>query len=141
MAAGDTLGTDIVAAIDGLSAASRSDSLLCWRAISGAIATDLGNGTVPTLSAAWLVASVSSSSSAVARTRYAVNTSGGDVTMTLPAAVAGNAGMGINFKKLSSANNVVISSASLIDGAATVSITAQWSSVTVYSTGSTWYID
>ena len=72
----------------------------------------------------------------------AVNATSGAVTITLPAA-AGCTGRRYDIKKVdSSANAVTIdgNSAETIDGAATYALSAQYSSVTIISNGSGWYI-
>lgn len=99
-------------------------------------ADSLVGGGVP---GTWAVASRSADFTAAVWTRYAVNTTSADVTATLPAASTCT-GKGIAFKKILPANGLIISSTDLIDGRLAQTLTAQWSSVTVYSTGSTWYI-
>lgn len=93
---------------------------------------------IPTLPGTWLVSSKAADFTAAVWTRYAVNTTIADVTATLPAAST-CAGKGIFFKKIASANNMVIASTDLIDGSAALTYTALWSPLTLYSTGATWY--
>lgn len=80
----------------------------------------------------------STSFTAAVGNHYRVDTSGGSVTATLPAAAAANEGQEISFIKIAAANTMTLSSASLINGETTQAVTAIWDAVTVRSTGSTW---
>lgn len=69
------------------------------------------------------------------------NAAGGAITVSLPAAAA-SSGKRLTVKKIdASANAVTIdgSGAETIDGAATVSLTAQYQSITIVCDGSTWW--
>lgn len=71
----------------------------------------------------------------------AVDTTGGNVTITLPAA-SGNAGLVLTMKKTVAANSLIIdgNGAETIDGAANVTLTAQYDYRTVVCNGSNWLI-
>lgn len=71
-----------------------------------------------------------------------VDTSGGAVTVTLPA-VAGTEGRSYVIKKITTDANAVTvdgDSGDLIDGATTYVITAPYESITILSTGSAWWV-
>lgn len=68
-----------------------------------------------------------------------VDTTAGSVTITLPPVRAAT-GREYNFKKTVAANTVTLASSALIDGASTLAFTTQWTSYTLYSTGTTWRI-
>ena len=72
---------------------------------------------------------------------YLVATSGGDVTITLPAA-ATCTNMVLGFKKLQAANNMILDpdGSETIDGAATKSFSDQWTFVNIISNGTNWFI-
>ena len=67
--------------------------------------------------------------------------SGGNVTITLYAA-SGNSGKIIQVKKMVAANSVIVdgNSSETIDGATTVTITAQYYNLTIVCDGSNWHI-
>ena len=67
--------------------------------------------------------------------------SGGNVTITLYAA-SGNSGRVLHVKKLVAANSVIIdgNSSETIDGDTTVTITAQYTSLSLVCDGSNWHI-
>lgn len=69
------------------------------------------------------------------------DTTGGNVTVTLPAADAAP-GRVFHVKKLVAANTLTIAAAGsdLIDGAATVAVTTQWQTTTVLSVGTAWRV-
>lgn len=69
-----------------------------------------------------------------------VNTTGGDVTVNLPAAAT--AVRAVHIKKLVAANTVTIDpdGAETIDGSSTVAFTAQYESVSLVSDGSNWHV-
>lgn len=71
-----------------------------------------------------------------------VDTTAGNVTVTLPTA-ASAVGQAYVVKKVAGANNAVIdgNGAETIDGAATQTITTLWASMTVRSTGTTWWVE
>ena len=75
---------------------------------------------------------------------YRVDTSGGNVTATLETPSSANQGQLIELKKIVGANNMIVSSSALIDGAASVTIaggsTGAFQSLSVRSTGTTWDI-
>ena len=67
-----------------------------------------------------------------------VNATGGAVTITLPSP---DEGVVCNVKKIdASANAVIVASAALIDGAASVNTTIQWESLSFAADGTTWSI-
>jgi hypothetical protein len=72
---------------------------------------------------------------------YLVDTTGGTVTMTLPLAST-VPGKKFTFKKLVAANTLTVSATSpnTIDGAATLSWTARWTTNRFVSDGITWYL-
>ena len=127
------LGAAIDAATQALSSDDQENTGKVWTALATPIATAIdttGRAVVPK----------SGDFSAVIGDHYRVDASGGDVTATLPVPGAGNAGMDITFKKTTAGHSMILASASLIDGSASVSYAAQWTSVRVRSTGSTWDI-
>lgn len=69
-----------------------------------------------------------------------VTTSGGNVTLTLPAA-ASVAGFRVDVKKLDAANTLTLdgAGAETIDGAATVAWTTQYQTVSIVSDGTQWW--
>lgn len=69
-----------------------------------------------------------------------VDTTGGSVTLTLPAAGTVR-GQWFVVKKLVAANTVTLdgASAETIDGAATLAFTTQYQAVTIYSDGTEWW--
>ena len=71
-----------------------------------------------------------------------VDTTSGNVTVTLPTA-ASAAGQAYVVKKVAGGNNAVIDAAGaeLVDGAATQTISTLWASLTVRSTGTTWWLE
>lgn len=87
--------------------------------------------------------SISSSGSITVGTAswYLVATSGGDVTITLPAAAACT-NMVLGFKKLQAANNMILNPDGLetIDGVLTKSFSDRWTFVNIISNGSNWFI-
>ena len=72
-------------------------------------------------------------------TLVTVDTSGGNVTLTLPtpSAVTGHR---VEVKKLTAANTLTVSSSANIDGAPTLAWTTQYQSYSLVSTGTTWVI-
>lgn len=68
-----------------------------------------------------------------------VTTSGGNVTLTLPAP-ADVPGFRVEVKKLTAANTLTLSSSANIDGAATLAWTTQYQSYRLVSDGGTWHI-
>lgn len=72
-------------------------------------------------------------------TFIAVTTSGGSVTLTLPAPATA-VGALITVKKMDAANTVTLSSSANIDGASTLAWTTQYQSFNVVSDGVTWHI-
>lgn len=106
-------------------------SSLPSQALMDALITSLVVPTVQAKSAAF---------TAVVGYHYRVDTTGGDVTATLPAPSAANAGTDVTFKKLVAANFLNVAAAALIDGATPAQLAAQWASLTVRSTGATWDI-
>tara|TARA_R100001015_G_C4632624_1_gene196414 strand:+ start:3861 stop:4481 length:621 start_codon:yes stop_codon:yes gene_type:complete len=87
--------------------------------------------------------SISSSGSITVGTAswYLVATSGGDVTITLPAA-ATCTNMVLGFKKLQAANNMILdpNGDETIDGTATKSFSDRWTFVNIISNGTNWFI-
>jgi hypothetical protein len=83
----------------------------------------------------------SGSVSVGAGTFYLVATAGGHVTIGLPAA-ATCTNMILSFKKIASANNMILDadSTETIDGAETKTFSDQYSWVTIISNGSNWFI-
>jgi hypothetical protein len=69
----------------------------------------------------------------------AVSASGGNVTITLPAASGTNAGLTYTIKRTDNSGNTC-TVAGTIDGATNYSLTAQYKYVTVTSNGTDWYI-
>ncbi|HEX4662475.1 MAG TPA: hypothetical protein VH144_02580 [Candidatus Saccharimonadales bacterium] len=68
------------------------------------------------------------------------NATSGNVTITLPSA-ASNGGYRFYVKRIdSSANTCSVASSDNIDGQASVSLSLQYTSITIVSDGSTWYI-
>lgn len=74
-------------------------------------------------------------------TTVLVDTSAGNVTLTLPPA-ADVAGYTLKIKKMTAANTLTIdgNGAETIDGAATLAVTVQYESNTLESTGTAWII-
>jgi hypothetical protein len=72
---------------------------------------------------------------------YLVTTTAGDVTLTLPPASL-HAGRRITVKKLVAANTLTIdpNGAETVDGAATLTLTAQWATRTLYCNGTSWFV-
>ena len=70
-----------------------------------------------------------------------VDTTAGNVTLTLPPAVSSR-GQWFEVKKLVAANTVTIDGygAETIDGSATLAWTAQYQAYTVYSDGTEWWV-
>lgn len=68
-----------------------------------------------------------------------VDTSAGNVTLTLPAPATVTGAL-ITVKKLTAANTLTLSSSANIDGAGTLAWSTQYQSYNVQSTGSTWVI-
>lgn len=68
-----------------------------------------------------------------------VDTSGGNVTLTLPSPQT-VPGFRVEVKKQTAANTLTVASAANIDGAATVAWTTQYDSTSFVSTSSTWAI-
>lgn len=68
-----------------------------------------------------------------------VNTTGGNVTVTLPRSYEAT-GRTYDIKKMVAANTMTIASADNIDGAASQSTSTQYDSFTVRSIGNTWII-
>jgi hypothetical protein len=70
-----------------------------------------------------------------------VDTSAGSVTVSLPAA-ATCAGKVLTFKKKVAANSLILdgNAAETIDGAATLTKTSQYDSVTIICDGTTWWV-
>lgn len=71
-----------------------------------------------------------------------VNATGGNRTITLPAAASNN-GRVLNIKKIDASGNTVTidgNASETIDGATTQVITTQWTSYQIQSDGSAWYI-
>ena len=66
-----------------------------------------------------------------------VNASSGNVTITLPAAAASNAGLKITIKKTDNSSNTV--SVGTVDGT-TKTWNVQWQGYIVQSDGSNWYV-
>ena len=73
------------------------------------------------------------------RTLLLVTTSGGNVTLTLPAPQT-VPGFRVEVKKLTAANTLTLSSSANIDGAGTLAWTTQYQSYSVVATGDTWVI-
>ena len=92
------------------------------------------------VSGGFAIVSRSTNFTAEVLNHYRVDTSSGDVTATPEAPSAANAGQDISFKKLTSAGTLAITSSALIDGGASISVTTQFTAVTIRSTGSTWDI-
>lgn len=74
-------------------------------------------------------------------TVYFVTTSGGNVTLTLPPA-ADCTGKQLTVKKLNAPNTLTLdgNASETIDGAATLALTAQWATRTLYCNGSAWFV-
>ena len=72
-------------------------------------------------------------------TQIDVDTTAGDVTITLPSA-ATHIGKEIHVIKTAAANTVTVAAADLINGSATFSWTSQWQSMTFAANGTTWRI-
>ena len=106
---------------------------LLIRTLNERFRAGVGAATVLTLTAS-ATASLSNAS-----TTYLVDTTAGDVTVTLPSA-ASVTGYVVEVKKMTAANTVTVASADLIDGAGSVSWTDQYDSWSVRSTGSTWVL-
>ncbi len=71
-----------------------------------------------------------------------VDSSSGNIVITLPASAEANKKV-YNIKKIDSSNNTVTidgESGELIDGASTAVITIQYESITIQSNGIAWYI-
>lgn len=68
-----------------------------------------------------------------------VSTSGGNVTLTLPAPST-VIGFRLEVKKLDAANTVTLSSSANIDGATTLAFSTQYQSYRLVSDGVTWHI-
>lgn len=69
------------------------------------------------------------------------DTSGGSVTFALPAVAGVNANTIFSFVKTSASNNMVLdpNSSEQIAGASTLTVTAQYERVDIYTDGSAWY--
>jgi hypothetical protein len=69
------------------------------------------------------------------------NSAGGNITITLPAS-SGNQGKIVKFKKIATANNVVIDgdSSETIDGSATITLESPYAAVSLISDGSNWFV-
>ena len=67
----------------------------------------------------------------------------GDVTITLPAA-SGNSGKIVKFKKIASANNVVIDpdsgASETVDGEASITLESPFAAVSLFSDGADWFV-
>ena len=87
------------------------------------------------------VQSISASQVAVVGVAYLVNTSSGDVTITLPAS-SSSEDQQITIKKTTSDNAIIIDgdSSETIDGELTVEVVEQYTSLTLASDGINWYI-
>lgn len=74
--------------------------------------------------------------------RVQADAAAGDITLTMPRADSLKSGFRYLFKKVTAANNVIINSTAgfTIDGAASYTLTAQWSFVEVESDGTQWLI-
>jgi hypothetical protein len=72
-------------------------------------------------------------------TLVTVNTTAGNVTLTLPLP-ATVPGFRVEVKKVTAANTVTLTSSALIDGAATLAWTTQYQSYSVISDGGTWHV-
>jgi hypothetical protein len=68
-----------------------------------------------------------------------VNTSGGDVTITLPSPT-NMRGLEVNVIKTTAGNNVIISGSANINGSASITESAQYKSYTLVSNGTQYYI-
>ena len=68
------------------------------------------------------------------------DTVGASTTIQLAAAATAGDGTAIRVKKLGDTANVVVSSADLIDGAITATLTVQYEQINVVSDGSTYHI-
>ena len=77
--------------------------------------------------------------SSVAFVHYEVDTTGGNVIATLPAAF-GRAGAEGLFIKTVAANTLTIAAADNINGAASQAIVGAWDSIAVRCTGTTWHV-
>ncbi len=78
-----------------------------------------------------------------AGTIYLVDATAGAITATLPAAATAAAGFAVTIKKVDSSTNIVTidgDGAETIDGATTLTVTAQYAAVTVVSDGSEWHV-
>lgn len=67
----------------------------------------------------------------------------GAQTITLPTCAAGSAGLTINFKKTDATGNAMTlagSGGSTVDGAASISVVAQWASRTLQCIVGNWYV-
>jgi hypothetical protein len=75
------------------------------------------------------------------RTLYLIDTTSGNVTVTLPTAKEAK-GEWIVFKKIVAANTMTIdgNESETIDGATTQSTTTQWSTLEIVSDGTSWYV-
>jgi len=72
-------------------------------------------------------------------TQVDVDTTSGNVTVTLPGALK-NIGRRVEITKTVAANTLTVASSDLIDGSATVAWTTQWTSRSFISRGDTWRI-
>ncbi len=71
---------------------------------------------------------------------YTCDTSGGSITMTLPA-VASSTNLNYIVKKTSASNSLIVdgNASELIDGAATLTATANYAALHFYCDGTAWY--
>lgn len=146
MSLADIIGTAIKNNIDSLTGkppvirdhvdGSKNSGVATWTALATAFVPYLSGGPIPP--PAWSVASESASFTATVWTHYRCDTTAGNITMTLPSASSLNLGQDISCIKIASANSMILSSTSLIDGLSTQTVVGQWDSVTVRSTGTTW---
>lgn len=73
------------------------------------------------------------------RTLVLVNTTGGSVTVALPAPNT-VPGFRVSVKKMTTANTLTLASSALIDGAATVPWSTRYQTVSVVSDGTTYHV-
>jgi hypothetical protein len=118
-----------------------------WAGITGGTVTSIATSapltggpitTSGTIGFKWTVTAESMDFTAALWTHYRVDTTGGDVTATLPSPSGGNAGQDISLIKTASANNLIVASTALINGASSQTLSGQWDKMTVRSTGTTW---
>lgn len=105
------------------------------------IANGTGVAGNPTISLSGDTTEAISSTQAITNKLNEVDASGGAVTVTLPAASGQQGKSFVIVKTDSSTNTVTIdgNAAETINGDATLVITSQWTSVEVWSNGTTWY--